>query len=475
MARIDVPRIILTGLHRGVGKTTIALALMFELKRRGVQVRAAVTRPDLNIAALYERITGFPTPCLDPQLLTQQQVLEGLDRAATGAEFLVIDGAGGLLDTEESAFGCDADLARFTHTPILFVADVAQYGTTLGAVIRGVAQAARDIEWAGIALNNFTPSFSGRAELVSALQQNQVAPPLVSLPRLDPLPPVIPNGVRQGRNDTLLDRSFLVHAADALLGGSDIEQLVARASVAPMLECEIPAPPSFQGIELAVARDNCFCLFFQDNLEMLRRAGVRLLEFSPLTDGAVPDGVQGLYLPGGFLGEYGAELAGNEPFRDSVRALAQRGGVVVAEGASVALLANKFYPPMSDGALVGLGVFGSEARWVGDSASAEAGARVAHADGALLEYGILGESGEILRGVYPLDWKFERPPTGQRVLRVVPGAARAVLEGYCPSPNVFGSFGLWHWGSNAMVIPSLASTLRSMRGDSSPDSSYEEP
>ncbi len=454
MKRIDIPRLLITGLHSGVGKTTITLALLYELRRRGVQVAAALTAPNLQVATVYERITGRAVMCLDPALLTRQQLMEGLDRAATGAEILVVDGSRGLLDTDDGRAGAsDSDFATLTHTPILFVVDVRQHGSTLAAAVRGVQQAGRGIDWAGAAMNRLEPSFYGRAELMAAFEHFKATPPLVCLPNLDPAPPMIPNLAGQIHNATLLDRNFLTSAADALVMSSDLEQLIARASSAPALECEIEDPVVHDRVRIAVAKDLCFGLMFHDNLEILRRHGADIIEFSPLTDANFPDDMHGIYFPGGYVAEYGVQLALNESLRTQIATFLARGGGLYAEGAALAYLANRYSGVAMEGEFPGVGVFPSVCS--SDRSCGEA----VRAEGALLESGAIGESGDLMKGIYLSDWRFERDPAVPRLLRVVPGQGKALLEGYAPATNVFGTFGFWHFGSCPNLAPTLIHTF----------------
>ena len=59
--------------------------------------------------------------------------------------------------------------------------------------------------------------------------------------------------------------------------------------------------------------------------------GAELVDFSPLTDKALPEDIQGLYLGGGYPELYTAELSGNESMRASVRAALEKGLPCIAE------------------------------------------------------------------------------------------------------------------------------------------------
>ena len=52
------------------------------------------------------------------------------------------------------------------------------------------------------------------------------------------------------------------------------------------------------GVTIGIALDEAFCFYYQDNLDLLSRAGAKLVFFSPLRD-RLPD-VDAVYLGGGY-------------------------------------------------------------------------------------------------------------------------------------------------------------------------------
>jgi cobyrinic acid a,c-diamide synthase len=116
----------------------------------------------------------------------------------------------------------------------------------------------------------------------------------------------------------------------------DLVALRSLTAAAPVRACSLTGAASVSErrqsyTRIGVARDAAFCFYYRENLDLLESAGAELVEFSPMADAALPPGLGGIYLGGGYPELHAAQLSGNRPMLESVRRFAEAGNPVYAE------------------------------------------------------------------------------------------------------------------------------------------------
>lgn len=74
-------------------------------------------------------------------------------------------------------------------------------------------------------------------------------------------------------------------------------------------------------VNIAVAMDEAFCFYYEDNLRMLEKCGAKLQYFSPLYDTKLPKDCDAMLLGGGYPELYARELSKNVSMLNAIKKL----------------------------------------------------------------------------------------------------------------------------------------------------------
>jgi len=318
-----------------VGKTTVATALIAALARRGLRVQPFKIGPDFIDPGFHARACGRPSHNLDGWMLSRDANLALFASASAGADIAIVEGVMGLFDGRDAASeqGSTAEMAKWLHAPVLLVADGSAMARSAAALLRGFECFDPDLDLAGVLWNRI--GGKGHAGILrEAVETHCRAAALGFLPRTEniSLPERHLGLVMAGE---FLDAPRLGEMADWIEAGVDLDRLLKLASERS-LSFEIPSPPQTvtapgRLARIGLARDAAFCFYYQDNLDLLVANGAELVEFSPMTDAALPADLDGLYLGGGYPEIHAARLAGNRPMREAIHRFVLSGSPVYAE------------------------------------------------------------------------------------------------------------------------------------------------
>ena len=76
---------------------------------------------------------------------------------------------------------------------------------------------------------------------------------------------------------------------------------------------------STQKTVVAVAKDEAFCFYYEDNLDLLKKLGAEIQYFSPIHDRNLPEGTCAVYLGGGYPELHAKALSENISMRNAIR------------------------------------------------------------------------------------------------------------------------------------------------------------
>ena len=318
--------LIIAAPQSGAGKTTITLALVAALRRRGVKVSAAKAGPDYIDPSFHAAASGSAVVNLDSWAMPQALLDTLATRAADGTDIFVIEGVMGLFDGAAASAGrrgATADLATHFDLPVVLVLDVARQAQSAAAIVRGFAAHDPAVKIAGVILNR-TASERHRGLVADAIDAIGLSV-FGAMPRDAALSlPERYLGLVQAAEHAglavLLER--LAAAAERYF---DLDAIVAAA--APLMvqarrnsQAGFLPPP---GQRVALAQDRAFSFVYPHVLEAWRSAGAEILPFSPLADEPPPERADSCWLPGGYPELHAHALAAAQQFATGLHRFAQ--------------------------------------------------------------------------------------------------------------------------------------------------------
>ncbi len=143
----------------GSGKTTVSLAIMAALSRRGVTVAPFKCGPDFIDPGYHRAVTGRPSINLDGWMCGGEFVRQTFQislASLAGPTVAVIEGVMGLFDGigASSREGSSAQIAAITGAPVVLVVNAQGMAASAAALVKGFAGFDPQVRLAGVIFNN---------------------------------------------------------------------------------------------------------------------------------------------------------------------------------------------------------------------------------------------------------------------------------------------------------------------------------
>lgn len=316
-------RIMIAAPQSGSGKTLITCALLQALKEKNYHLESFKCGPDYIDPMFHKTVLGISSRNLDPFFTEDSITRMLLAKGQDSRDLAVIEGVMGLYDglggirEEASSYA----LAKATNTPIILTVNARGMGRSLLALLSGFLQYDTAHLIKGVILNQTPSSFA--SVLSKEIEETFHIPIVASFPVRDDvriesrhLGLVMPYELED-------IQSRLKIASQVLCENANIEQILEIAKSAPKLEYDvkrdIKQKLTEKTIRIGVARDEAFCFYYEDNLDLLKSLGAKLIFFSPLHDDTLPKDLDGILFGGGYPELYLKELEENESMRNSVK------------------------------------------------------------------------------------------------------------------------------------------------------------
>jgi cobyrinic acid a,c-diamide synthase len=335
--------VLVAGTHSGVGKTTVTLGMLAALRRRSLRVQAFKVGPDFIDPGHHTALTGIPSRTLDGWMLSREYNQQTFWQHLHDADVGVVEGVMGLFDGYDgkTEAGSTAEMAKWLGLPVILVVDASAMARSVAALVHGFCSFDPDLNVTGVIFNRI----GGPGHLQYLREALEGVPDITilgGLPRNESI--AIPERhlglVTQEEHHLTPERidqlaSFIEDNLDLtqMLQMSKVQSLKSKARSLQSADLrprtvDLGLHPK---VRFGVARDEAFCFYYPDNLELVERAGAELVFFSPVHDTQLPTDLQGLYLGGGYPEVHAEQLAANTTMRQEIKTFIEQGRVVYAE------------------------------------------------------------------------------------------------------------------------------------------------
>ncbi|MDH5559675.1 MAG: hydrogenobyrinic acid a,c-diamide synthase (glutamine-hydrolyzing) [Deltaproteobacteria bacterium] len=332
MQKITVPGLMISAPHKSSGKTLLSLGLARAFVLKGYEVQMFKKGPDYIDPMWHELATGRKSFNLDPYLFGVNNCLKSYGENTAVADLAVVEGNHGLHDGMD-LLGKDssASVGRTLGIPVVLIVDGSGMNRSVGALVLGQMKMDENIKIRGVVLNKIR-STRQEAKQIGVIEH------YCGIPVLGVLPVNHETIIEERHLGLITSREVsepekvVHHLASLVQGHVNLDQVLSIAKQAESIEFESPEVSQTinEQVVVAIAMDKAFCFYYPENIEALKRAGAKVVYFSPLKDKKVPK-ANGIYIGGGFPESFLLELESNEALKTDLREKIAAGLPVYAE------------------------------------------------------------------------------------------------------------------------------------------------
>lgn len=328
---MNTPKIVVAGATSGVGKTAITTAIMYALTKNGFHVQPFKIGPDFIDPSYHNLVTGRPSRNLDVWMMGKNGVLKCFNNSSQGADVAIIEGVMGLFDglSGKDDYASTAQIAKILDAPVILVIDAGKAARSIAAIALGFLHFDKKLKIAGFILNNVAGD--KHAKFVLDAFACKVNVPIIGIVRRDKKITIeerhlglIPALELQKKKRSIYQSAKYISEQIDI---DKIKSLCKPINRTKAIQKEFPNTH----IRVAVALDESFNFYYEDNFDALRKQQAELIFFSPVNDVELPENIHGIIIGGGFPEILADKLEFNQAMIKSISKAATNGMPIYGE------------------------------------------------------------------------------------------------------------------------------------------------
>ncbi|WP_347562801.1 cobyrinate a,c-diamide synthase [Clostridium sp. HBUAS56017] len=326
------PRVMIAATSSGSGKTMITCGLLQALVNRRMKVTSFKCGPDYIDPMFHSKVIGTKSRNIDTFFADKNTIYYLMNKATKDMDISVIEGVMGYYDglagisTEASSY----DVANATNTPVVLVVNCRGMSLSILPIIKGFLEFKENSCIKGVILNQISEMMY--PQIKKLIEEN------LSI-KVFGYVPVLKDLVIESRHLGLVTPNEITDLKEKLNKLSDqfektinINEIINLANSAKELEYNKPQVLKLEGNpKVAVAYDEAFCFYYQENIELLKEMGATVEYFSPIRDKKLPKNISGLILGGGYPELYAEALSNNKAMLEEIKYAIDKGLPCIAE------------------------------------------------------------------------------------------------------------------------------------------------
>lgn len=336
-----ISKLMIAAASSGSGKTTFTMGLLRALRNRGLSVQPYKCGPDYIDTKWHTLAAGRESVNLDIWMGGKKHVRNVFDKYSREAEICVAEGAMGMFDGYDKAYGSSAEIAGVIGAKTILVVNAKSAAYSVAPTIYGFCHFSKKYgtEIAGVVFNqvasenHFTflkeACHDAGIECFGYIRKEKD----IELPS---------RHLGLTIDERFRIDSFIERVAEMVEETVDIDRIIEAATMPVTYKTQdnsllhtkklhFPFFPELCPKRIAIAHDEGFNFIYRANIDYLKATGANIIFFSPCKDDKLPEHTDLLYLPGGYPEFFLKELAANVSMKQSIREYIEQGGYAYAE------------------------------------------------------------------------------------------------------------------------------------------------